>query len=299
MSNTAYLQIRTNMLYRNEVFREGVERAGYKWDIRPPKIINPGDILLVWNRYSSIDRLACRFEEAGLPVIVVENSYLDMVRSKKAFAMSLNRHNGGGKWPQRTTADRSELLNVEVRPWKTGGKYVLILPQRGIGMPPVAMPRNWAAQTEKRLKSMGVPCRIRVHPELLKRDAKGREHRTLEQDLEGAYAAVVWASSAGLKAMLAGVPVFHEYEDWIGGSPAACYGIGNLRNLEPGKAHELMGDRRAMLQKVACAQWCGEEVRSGMPISWLVDLHYNPKRHEEYVMGASFYESSGVWPGRG
>lgn len=275
MTKTAYLQIRINMDYRNEVFRQGMANAGYEWSLKPIRDPKPGDILIIWNRYSSLNKMACIFEDRNLPVIVAENSYLDMKDCKKAFAMSLNRHNGGGRWPQRQDKTRAHLLDVEVKPWKTRGKHILILPQRGIGEPPVAMPKGWHLTVENRLKAWGMPFHTRLHPELLKKDRHGQEKRPLEQDLEKAYAAVVWASSAGLKAMLAGVPTFHEYDRWIGGSPAAHFGIDPLKDSRPEHVHALMGDRQAMLEKISWAQWSGEEIRTGAPIQRLVDLHYS------------------------
>lgn len=273
MTRTAYLQVRTNMQYRNEVFREGVKRLGYEINLGTTKHPLPGDILITWNRYGTLDKAACIFEEVGLPVIVAENSYLDMKNCKKAFAMSLNKHNGGGRWPL-PEGHRSLLLNIDLKPWKMKGKHVLILPQRGIGVPPVAMPKRWHLSVEKRLKEWGVPFHTRLHPELLKKDTKGNEKHPLEQDLEKAYAAVVWASSAGIKAMLAGVPTFYEFPDWIGGNPAACFGIDPLLDGRPDHVHSLMGSRMQMLEKIAWAQWSGEEVRTGEPIKRLVDLHY-------------------------
>ena len=273
MTKTAYLQIRTNMEYRNQVFRQGVTEAGYEWSLKPTRDPKPGDILITWNRYSSLARMAEIFEQRGLPVIVAENSYLDMQDCKKAFAMSLNRHNGGGHWPL-PNEDRTHLLDVDVKPWKAKGKHVLILPQRGIGEPPVAMPKGWHLKVERRLREWDIPFHTRLHPELIKRDSKGNEKRTLEQDLEHAYAAVVWASSAGLKAILAGVPTFHDFPDWIGGFAAAPFDEVASARLKSREVVELMGDRSAMMKQVSWAQWSGEEVRSGGPINRLVDLHY-------------------------
>ncbi len=80
--------------------------------------------------------------------------------------------------------------------------------------------------------------------------------------MKNAYAAVTWASGAGIKAIVAGVPVFYEMPSWIGG-PAAKFGIDEIDT-------PFFGDRLPMLRRLAWSQWGGEEVRAGEPFAWLL-----------------------------
>lgn len=241
-----FITVRKNPHYRQEAFAAGARAAGYvpKFDI--PRIIQPGDILLTWNRHGVNDALAARFAR----VIVVENGYLPMIGTTKTFAMALNQHNGPGQYP-RNGPDRSSRLDVRVPPaWHDREGYILVLPQRGIGSRRAAMPRGWAEDVTRRLRALTRrEIRIRMPP------STGIRCRSLDEDLGSARVAVVWASSAGIKAMLAGVPTVHELPGWIG-EAASPYGIDCVENVP-------MGDIHLMLRHVAAAQWSVEEVASG------------------------------------
>lgn len=278
----AVLMIRSNVKYRLDVFTEALEHLGYEIVQHPPLTPQPDDILLIWNRYSSSDKAAQLFEKHGCAVICVENSYLNMRGSKKSFAMALNRHNGGGLWPV-SEYPRLPLLDIDLKPWKKDGKVILVLPQRGIGTAPVAMPKNWVSSIEKKIKARtDRPYYIRLHPGIFskKRPGTSVEAHPLERDIESAWCCVTWASSAATKALVAGVPCFYEFKSWVAG-PGAYYGVSPLAHVEKSAVWSLMGDREAMLERLAWAQWTGEEVRCGDPIKRLVELHAALKNYGE------------------
>jgi hypothetical protein len=73
---------------------------------------------------------------------------------------------------------------------------------------------------------------------------------------------VTWGSGAAIKAIAAGIPVFHELECWIG-AEAATFGINDLE-------HPFLGDRHLMFHRISWAQWTAEELASGEPFRWLL-----------------------------
>ncbi len=260
--------IRPNPVYRNDAFTTGMHRLGFQVEtVKFSKGRRPGpdDVLLIWNRYGTGDEQARLFEANGAAVIVVENSYLDMKNSKKSFAMSLNRHNGAGIWPA-PDYPRLPLLDVVVEPWRAQGTHVLVLPQRGIGLPPVAMPREWGDSVVPRLRRTVKTnlIHVRKHP------GTTRTKVPLEEDFKHAWCVVTWGSSAATKALVAGIPVFYEFDQWIAG-PAACQGIKQISLETP--AHTLMGNREEMLENLAWAQWTLAEVETGEPMERLLALH--------------------------
>src|SRR6188508_2150635 len=94
--------IRPNPVYRHDAFIEGMKKLGFQVESQPffkERRPREDDVLLIWNRYGTGEKQAKLFEDNGAAVIVVENSYLNMRKAKKSFAMSLNRHNGAGSWP--------------------------------------------------------------------------------------------------------------------------------------------------------------------------------------------------------
>lgn len=255
--------LRRNVPERIRIFNHALTLHGYDITDQPIRDPCPDDILLIWNRYSSSAVQADLFEKVGATVLVVENSYLDMKDTKKAFAISLNHHLGGGHWPTPKHS-RFDLLDITLKPWRTRGKTVLLLPQRGIGHPAVAMPKRWADKTETRLyKEAEHPVYVRRHPELLP------EHKRtpLEHDLSKAWCVVTWASSAAIKAIVAGVPVFYEFPEWIAGS-CSIFGTDQINHADP---VQLMGDRETMLSNLAWGQWTTEEVYDGRWLDYYLE----------------------------
>jgi hypothetical protein len=233
------------------------------------------DVLVIWNRYGAGHQAAQKYETAGAAVIIAENGYLDIAGARKTFAMSLYHHNGAGMWPDGMQR-RSELLGVRPAPWRGDGRQgaILLLPQRGIGEPGVAMPTDWVEAVSARLRRTMIgrrEIRTRWHPagRPIGRAYSGPAPKdggpTLEEDLADVGLCVTWGSGAGIKALLAGVPVIYELEPWVGGM-GGSYGTGTIH--EP-----RLGNREAMLERLAWAQWSVDEVETGEPFRRLMELH--------------------------
>ncbi|MER9768893.1 hypothetical protein NKJ09_22835 [Mesorhizobium sp. M0189] len=241
--------------YRKDSFRRGLERCGFEVG-QPPKLDpDPSDVLVIWNRASSNVALAERYEEAGARVIVAENGYIGADRNGwQLYAIALGHHLGAGEWPTRQD-DRWAALGIELRPWRRAGREIVILPQRGFGEPGIAMPKTWAEEVAERLKKVtDRPVRIRFHP--------GKARTDPLPDLQDAWAAVTWASGAGIKALVAGIPVFHEMPSWVGGT-AAKFGIEDIED-------PFLGDRLPMLRRLAWSQWTEAEIQEGTPFKCLL-----------------------------
>jgi hypothetical protein len=241
--------LRTDIVYRREVFDSGLRAAGYApgKDSHHPR---PGDLLVIWNRYGAYDAAAKRFEKEGANVIVVENGYLGKSwMGDEWFAMSRNHHNGGGTW-HVGSPNRWDDLQVPMSQWKEGGSEVVILAQRGIGEPGVRMEFEWL----NRVARMHPKARMRNHP------GPRRDVLSLENDLADAKYAITWASGAALKALLLGVPVLYGYKHWIGAPAAALIGHEPVRP-----------DRLPMFQRLIWAQWRMEEIRVGLPFKVLCE----------------------------
>jgi hypothetical protein len=257
---TAVCLIRTNVHYRHDAFMRGLVAAGYRVETKPLKVIQPDDVLVIWNRGAQFQYEAKRHEAAGSRIIVAENGYTDAVDQDghQWFSLALDHHNGRGRWIVGDTP-RFPLMKQVVRPWREDGSFILVLPQRGIGAPGVAMPPNWPRLIEKRLKAVtGRPIRIRPHPGLKSMAP------SLAPALDGCHAVVTWASGAAIKAIMLGVPAFHELSGWIG-APAARHGINDLEN-------PFLGDRGPMLERLAWSQWTIAEIGSGAAFKHLLKV---------------------------
>jgi hypothetical protein len=190
---------------------------------------------------------AKRFERAGARVVVAENGYMGRKwNGAEWFAMSLGHHNGAGTWPA-LGPDRWDSWKLLLAPWRTGGTEVVLLPQRGIGEPGVAMPSSWTRDAQKIIGT----SRVRAHP-----GEKGGGV-PLDIDIARAKCVAVWASGAGIKALAMGVPVFYSLDRWI--AAGAC------RHLKDWKDGPLRDDalRLEMFRRLAWAMWNMAEIQSG------------------------------------
>ena len=226
-----YLNLRYTVPERRANFEAGLTRLGYTVHHGLPA--SPDGLLVTWNRVGHADYVARQYEAAGLPVIVAENGFLD-----GCYTLARNRHNTAGMFPVGGP-ERWDGQGIQLAPLRTEGETV-ILPQRGIGSPPTAMPRDWPQVAQARHGG-----RIRPHP--------GRGIcKPLQDDLAQSGLVVTWGSAAALWALRWGIPVHSEMPGWIG----------EQDNTESG--------RLAMFRRLAWANWRHSEIASGEAFAWLL-----------------------------
>lgn len=240
--------------YRRDAFNSGLRRVGYEI-VDAHDRIDPDDLLVIWNRSGDNGLVADAYEAAGAQVIVVENGYIGAdSNGHRLFAMSKWHHNGAGEWREGAPG-RWMTQGIELSPWRSAGDRIVALPQRGIGAAGVAMPKTWPFEIRHRIAARtSRPFFLRNHP--------GKSGEEPHRDLLGAWAAVTWGSSAAIKAIVAGIPVFYDFDRWIG-APAALHGLDQIES-------PWMGDREPMLNRLAWAQWTLTEIESGESFEWLL-----------------------------
>ena len=250
--------------FRINAFTSGLKRLGY--DIKNAGAHhtdlhykpNPGDVLLIWNRMGNHHNVACQWEAKGGTVLVAENGWIGRDKDDvRYYALCRGHHNGAGTW-HVGDEDRWAKLNIPLQPWREGGSKVVILPQRGIGEPGIAMARDWPDQTLHALRHYHRKVVIRKHPG----NHVMQDKHPIETDLKDVWAVCTWASGSAIKAIVAGIPAFYGLKKWIG-APAAKPGFDDLDN-------PFLGDRLPMLKRLAWAQWSLEELSTGEPFRWLL-----------------------------
>lgn len=197
------------------------------------------DILVTWNRIREGETAARAFESRGRPVLVTENAtWGNEFAGERWYTLARGFHNTAGCFPVGGP-ERWDRLGVQLAPARTDGEIVL-LPQRGIGPPGVAMPASWP---EIALRRHG--GRLRPHPGT-------RKAIPLVDDLAQCGRVVTWGSGAAVQALLMGIPVISEMPGWIA----------EQDNTDAG--------RLQMLRELAWAQWTLLEIASGEPIKRLL-----------------------------
>lgn len=255
----AFLGVRPDVNHPlNQPFIAGLKAAGYSVQMHlPAEKPGLGDVLVIWNRYADKEQTADLWERQGGVVLVAENGYCGRdAQGRKNFALSRHGHNGSGDWvaggPERWAG-----MGIDTKPWRANGEHILVAPNRHFGMKGLAMPYGWKDGVLAQLRRFTKrPIRVREHP--------GNEEPKvpLAQDLERAHAVVIWASSVGVHALLAGIPVICLSPWWICKSAAGAH----LAEIESPP----MPDRRLSFERLAWAQWSHDEIASGQPFRRLV-----------------------------
>jgi len=255
----AYCVIRPAPHYRREAFHAGLQAAGYKIEPQlPHKAPEPGDVMVIWNRYSDQEHAADNWEKQGGTVIVAENGYCGRdEQGRQHYALARHGHNGSGQWVSGGP-ERWQALGIDLKPWRAHGEHILVCPNRHFGMKGLAMPQGWEKQVVADLrKHTKRPIRIRPHPN------GNAPAKPLDEDLAGCWAVVIWASSCGVHALLAGVPVIALSPWWICKAAAAD----SLAVVEQLPTHD---GRQAAFERLAWAQWTVDEIASGEPFHKLL-----------------------------
>jgi hypothetical protein len=251
----AQCMIRESLHYKRAAFVDGLFAAGFS----VTSIVNkpaPEDALLIWNRYGAYHEEARRFEAAGARVIVAENGYLGKRwRGGEWFALALGHHCGAGHWIAGGP-ERWDDAGVELQPWRQTGDEVVIMGQRGIGEPGIATHPGWAESVRQKIGG-----RVRAHP------GNNAPQTPLDRDLARASSVVVRSSTAGLWALIWGIPVWSAVPWWIGDS--ACLPL-DLFGQAPRRDDAA---RLAMFRRMAWAQWDLSEIRSGEAFAHLLSLN--------------------------
>ncbi len=249
---TAVLTIRKEPWYRRDAFERMLKRHGYV--IAGPEVpkvwghagrINAypksrEDMLVLWNlKRGSDENTAALWERRGGTVLIVENGYLQRV-DKTYYAISVHGHNGSGWFPV-VDEDRFSKLGFELKSWDTKPTgYALVCGQRSIGSVLMASPPAWA---ERHIRTLTGPTKLRLHP------GNHAPKVPLEHDLAGASECHIWSSSAGVRALVEGIPVKHYAPHWICEDP----------------------DRTRALHRMSHGQWHFSEIATGEPLARILE----------------------------
>jgi hypothetical protein len=234
----AWLNLRYTHKERARAFTLGLESLGYK--VMQGATMSPcrGDILVTWNRVGLGHLSAQAFETRGLPVLVTENAaWGNGFAGDSWLTIAKNQHNTAGCFPLGDDA-RWDDLGIQLAPWRTEGETVL-LPQRGIGSPPTAMPRNWLKRHHGR---------VRTHPGT-------KPAMPLEDDLANCGRVVTWGSGAAIKALVMGIPVMSDMPNWLG------------------RQDNTDDDRLRMFRELAWCQFTYAEIESGWAFERLLNAN--------------------------
>ena len=261
-----------------EPLAEGAKKHGWSTVLYEQRLdaVKEGDILVTWNRHADQDVPARQVEDRGGKVICLENPYLKM-EDKDWVSVGLGFHNNIKYAPKcLDNGERFKSFNKEIKPWRQTGKHILFptqskqFNQRGLGWREYASPAGCDNMLLSRIrKNTERKIIFRIHPNsedmtaIRNRLGKGIEvtnvsyDRTpMSDDLNNAWATVVWTSNSATDSLMNGVPVFvcgpGVYMSELCGA--------DLKEIEQPK---LLDARQTLFNRMAWAQYSMDEVKSG------------------------------------
>jgi hypothetical protein len=164
----------------------------------------------------------------------------------------------------------SRDLNISLKPWRTSGDHILICLQRNGGWSMRGLSTlEWLDNTIHQIRqySRKRPIIVRAHPgdkkikSMLTVNYKNVHLSTKERlidDLQNAWATVVYNSSPSVASLIEGIPTF--LTDPVP-QHSQTYGVANtdLSNLE----NPDMPNRQSWIERLAMCHWNFSELKSG------------------------------------
>ena len=213
------------------------------------------------------------------PIIVLEVGGIKRGTTWKVGLNGINRDAYFGD--MGNGSDRTTLLNLEVKPWRTDGEYILVCGQHDKSLQWQNMPRmsNWFLQTYDEIrKHTDRPIIFRPHPRCrLEHIERGLKHvyRQEPQHVNGTYddydmgfdnihCTISYSSNPGIHSVIAGVPSFVS-------THSLAYDVGNDIDFLHDIENPMQPDRQQWLNDYAYTEWTVEEISQGLPFKRLTD----------------------------
>ena len=163
----------------------------------------------------------------------------------------------------------SKNLGIELKPYRTSGSHILVCCQRNGGWSMKGMSVNdWLNKTIATLRSLtDRPIVVRVHPG----DKKWRSwfkmpayqnvtlsQKHIKEDLQNAWASVVYNSSPSVASLIEGIPTFvTDPQPEFSQVNGVCNTM--LKRIEDPKLY----DRQEWVERLSMCHWNFDELKSG------------------------------------
>lgn len=207
-------------------------------------------------------RIGLRLRKMGGEVLVMERGYIGDRFSWTSLGW--NGLNGRATFYPKEDPNRfQENFGALLKPWKDGGKYVLLIGQvpGDASLGGVDLSSWYEKAAREAAKAYGLPVRFRPHPMVLKRGIRQKVRAVetmngnLSEALDDAAVCVTFNSNTAVESVLAGVPTVATNHGTMAYEVAART-IGQICKPQ----------RESWANKLAWCQWSIEEIKSG--VAW-------------------------------
>ena len=252
-----------------DAFKTGLLRLGHKVSNH-----QEGDVAVIWSvlwhgRMRANLDVWKYYKSKNKPIVVIEIGGL--IRDH-TWKIGINGINLGSYfyYPNQDNTRRKKL-GIDLSPWNTNGKDILICGQHGnseqwIGNPPV---NDWVRNTIQELKkNTKRKIKVRAHPrfpiamDLFQNGVERSLEKTLKEELINTWAVITHNSNPGMESILNGVPAFVHSSSLA--SPVANLDISNIET-------PLRPDRDQWLNDLCWTEWTTDEMATGTPQELLIN----------------------------
>ena len=246
--------------------------------------INDADCHVIWSvlfhgRMARNKDIWTRCRELRKPVIVLE---VGGIKRGTTWKVGLNGINRDAYFGDSNNDDsRKRLLGLEVKPWRTSSKYILLCGQHDKSLQWQDMPRmsNWFLNTYEEIrKHTDRPIIFRPHPRCrLEHIERGLTHVTRQEPrhVNGTYdsfdmgfnnihCTISYSSNPGIHSVIEGVPAFVS-------THSLAYDVANDIDFLHDIEQPLMTDRTQWLNDYAHTEYTVDEISQGIPLKRLTD----------------------------
>ena len=246
--------------------------------------INDADCHVIWSvlfhgRMARNKDIWTRCRELRKPVIVLE---VGGIKRGTTWKVGLNGINRDAYFGDSNNDDsRKRLLGLEVKPWRTSSKYILLCGQHDKSLQWQDMPRmsNWFLNTYDEIRNhTDRPIIFRPHPRCrLEHIERGLKHvyRQEPKHVNGTYdsfdmgfndihCTISYSSNPGIHSIIEGVPAFVS-------THSLAYDVANDIDFLHDIEQPLMPDRTQWLNDYAHTEYTVDEISQGIPLKRLTD----------------------------
>ena len=258
-----------------DAFREGCRALGFSTVDNS----NDSDVDVIWSvlfsgRMAANKAIWERNIQTSKPTIVIEVGGIKRGTTWKVGLNGINRDAFFGDIGN--SSDRRNLLNLEVKPWRTDGEYILIAGQHDKSLQWQTMPRmsNWFLNTYDEIrKHTDRPIIFRPHPrcklEHIERGLKNvyrqeprhvtNTYDDFDMGFDNVWTTISYSSNPGIHSIINGVPAFVS-------THSLAYPAGNDIDFLHTIEQPLMPDRTQWLNDYAHTEYTIEEIAAGLPL---------------------------------
>jgi len=258
-----------------DAFARGAESLGYACVDNDPSADVDVIWSVLWNGRMAGNKAIWEVARArSKPVVVLEVGGIKRGTTWKVGLNGINRDAYFGDMDN--SSNRSDLLQLSLKPWRTDGEYILICGQHDKSLQWQGMPSmsNWFLNTYDEIrKHTDRPIIFRPHPRCrLPHIERGLKH-VYRQDpvqiggtyddfnlgFDNIHCTISWSSNPGIHSVLDGVPSFVS-------THSLAYPVANDIDFLYDIEQPLMPDRTQWLNDYAHTEYTVKEISQGLPL---------------------------------